>query len=36
MVFSRLHNFEKIPYEPDIEVDFVIDNDTDRIYSPSY
>jgi hypothetical protein len=35
-VFSRLHNFEQIPYESDVEVDFVIDTDTDRIYSPSY
>ncbi|WML60754.1 hypothetical protein [Neobacillus sp. PS2-9] len=35
-VFCRLHNFEQIPYDCDIKVEFVIDTDTDRIYSPSY
>ena len=35
-VFCRLHNFEQIPYDCDIKVGFVIDTDTDRIYSPSY
>ncbi|CAG9623128.1 hypothetical protein [Sutcliffiella rhizosphaerae] len=35
-VFSRLHNFEQIPYDSEIQIDFVIDTDTDRIYSPSY
>lgn len=35
-VFCRLHNFEEIPYSEDIKVDFVLDTDTDRIYSPSY
>ncbi|WP_409292883.1 hypothetical protein [Peribacillus sp. SCS-37] len=37
-VLCRLHNFEQIPYESesDREVDFVIDIDTERIYSPSY
>jgi len=35
-VFCRLHNFEQIPYDNNIEVDFVIDTDTDRIYSPFY
>ncbi len=35
-VFCRLHNFEPIPYDCDIKVEFVIDTDTDRIYSPSY
>ncbi|GAA2699470.1 hypothetical protein GCM10009865_05490 [Aeromicrobium ponti] len=35
-VFCRLHNFEQLPYEGDIKVEFVIDTDTDRIYSPSY
>jgi hypothetical protein len=34
-VFCRLNNFELIPYAGDIKVDFVIDTDTDRIYSPS-
>ena len=35
-VFCRLHNFEQIPYSEDIEVDFVIDTDTRRIYTPNY
>ena len=35
-VFCRLHNFEQVPYSEDIKVDFVVDTDTDRIYSPSY
>lgn len=35
-VFGRLHNFEQVPYSEDIKVDFVLDTDTDRIYSPSY
>lgn len=34
-VFCRLHNFEQLPYDVDVEVEFVIDTDTDRIYSPS-
>lgn len=35
-VFCRLHNFDQLPYSEDIEVDFVLDTDTGRIYSPSY
>lgn len=35
-VFCRLHNFEQLPYEVDVVVEFVIDTDTDRIYSQSY
>jgi hypothetical protein len=35
-VFCRLHNFVQIPYDSDTEVDFVIDTDTNSIYSPSY
>jgi hypothetical protein len=35
-VFCRIHNFEQIPYDKDTEDDFVIDTDTDRIFSPSY
>ena len=35
-VFCRLYNFEQVPYSEDIKVDFVVDTDTDRIYSPSY
>lgn len=34
--FCKLHRFEQIPYSNDIEVDFVLDTDTGRIYSPSY
>lgn len=35
-VFCRLHNFEPLPIDCDSEVEFVIDTDTDWIYSPSY
>jgi hypothetical protein len=35
-LFCRLHGFEQIAYDKDKKVDFVIDTDTDRIYSPSY
>lgn len=35
-IFCRLHCYEQIPYDDEIEVDFVIDTDTDRIYSPYY
>lgn len=35
-VFCRAYHFEQIQYDSDIEVDFVIDTDTDRIYSPFY
>lgn len=35
-LFCRLHNFEQISYSKDIEVDFVLDTDTGRIYSPGY
>lgn len=34
--FCRIHNFEQVHYSADIKVDFVLDTDTDRIYSPSY
>jgi hypothetical protein len=34
-VFCRLNNFELIPYDDELQVDFVIDTDTDRIYTPS-
>lgn len=33
-VFCRLHHFDQVPYTEDITVDFVMDTDTDRIYSP--
>jgi len=35
-VFCRLHHFEQLPFDDEIEVDFVIDTDTDYIYSPNY
>jgi len=34
-VFCRLHHFDKVTFEYD-EVDFVIDTDTDYIYSPKW
>jgi hypothetical protein len=34
-MFCRLNNFELIPNDVDLQVDFVIDTDTDRIYTPS-
>ncbi|CAH2713629.1 hypothetical protein BACCIP111895_00765 [Neobacillus rhizosphaerae] len=35
-VFCRIYNFEEIPYDKHVEVNFVIDTDTDRVYSPRY
>ncbi|GIN88565.1 hypothetical protein J6TS2_49510 [Heyndrickxia sporothermodurans] len=35
-IFCRLHNYEQVSYASDVKVDFVIDTDTDIIYSPSY
>lgn len=35
-VFCLLYHFEEIPYDGSTEVDFVIDTDTDRVYSPAY
>ncbi len=35
-VFCRLHNFEMVQYSADVQVDFVIDTDTNIIYAPSY
>lgn len=35
-VFCKFYNFEQIPYSEAPKVDFVIDTDTDRIYSPTY
>jgi hypothetical protein len=35
-LFCRLHNFEELPHHEHMKVDYVIDTDTDRIYSPSY
>lgn len=32
-VFCRLHRFEKLRFDNEIEVDFVIDTDTDYIYT---
>ncbi|MHA6251691.1 hypothetical protein [Oceanobacillus sp. CAU 1775] len=35
-VFMKLHKFEQLPFNDDIEVEYAIDTDTDRIYSLSY
>lgn len=35
-VFCRISNYEEIPYDSDMHVDFVIDTDIDRIYTPTY
>jgi len=35
-VFCRIYNFDQIPYDCDIKVEFVIDTDTEKIYSPFY
>ncbi len=34
--FARLHQFDLLPWDEDLEADYVIDTDTDRIYSPSH
>lgn len=35
-IFCRLHNFDRLRFEDDTDVGFVIDTDTDRIYRPIY
>ncbi|WP_075980156.1 hypothetical protein [Bacillus massilinigeriensis] len=35
-IFYRVNCFDQLAYNEDIEVDYVIDTDTDRIYKPSY
>ncbi|QOY36614.1 hypothetical protein AWH56_002760 [Anaerobacillus isosaccharinicus] len=35
-LFCSLHKFEVLSNDEHIKVDYVIDTDTDRIYSPSY
>lgn len=35
-LFCRMHHFDQIPFDSEIEAEFVIDTDTDRIYQPSY
>jgi hypothetical protein len=35
-LFCRLNNFDVIPYSKEIEGDFVLDIDTERVYIPSY
>lgn len=35
-VFCRISNYEEISYDNNMHVEFVIDTDTDRIYSPTY
>lgn len=32
-IFCRLHNFEQLHFEFDLQVDYVIDTDTDKIYN---
>ena len=34
--FCSLYGFDEVMYDSDIEIDFVIDTDTGRIYSPKY
>lgn len=36
VLFCRMHNFNHLPYDEKLEVDFVINTDTDRIYTPTY
>jgi len=36
VMFCRLHHFDKLSIHYHIEIDFIIDTDTDRIYTPSY
>lgn len=35
-IFCRINCFDQLAYNEDIEIDYVIDTDTDRIYKPSY
>lgn len=35
-LFCRIHHFDKLNFGNYDEVDFVIDTDTNRIYSPNY
>ena len=35
-IFCRINFFDQLAYNEDIEVDYVIVTDTDRIYKPSY
>lgn len=35
-VFCKLYDYKQIPYNVNLKVKFVIDTDTDRIYSPFY
>lgn len=34
--FCRISGYVEIPYDINMPVEFVIDTDTDRIYSPTY
>lgn len=36
IVFCRISNYVEIPYYRDMPVEFVIDTDTNRVYSPTY
>lgn len=33
-MFCRLHRFDRIPGSDEMSIDFVLDTDTDRIYTP--
>lgn len=35
-VFCELYHFQQIAYNANVKIDFVMDTDTDRIYSPNY
>ena len=35
-VFCKHYHFEQIPYNVNTKVHFVLDTDTDRIYTPTY
>ena len=35
-VICALYSFQQVPYQADVQVTYVIDTDTDRIYAPSY
>jgi hypothetical protein len=35
-IFCRLHDFEQLQYVEDLQVNYVIDTDTDKIYKPTH
>ena len=36
IIWCMIYRFQQLPYDEAIEVDFVIDTDTGRIYKPRY